>query len=210
MNRITLAVFLAALLVGCASTDTRTDSSNDTLGVTQPPEQSRVVREGSGQLSYMARDDGRVYLYDVEDRAVVDSRPVSRGQEYLVVPDDNRVTLDGRTVLDRDLKSRHAHRIYFLSEGRFDRDTDHGDRRLPRNAEPVAQGTGELRWRAPSDGHLYVYDADDDRLLFEQRVRRGDDVDVSPERDRIMLDDRTVYERDLVRRHAHRIYFDRD
>ena len=72
----------------------------------------RVI-EGNQEVTYTPDRDGTIYVYDVEaDEVVYDGR-VRRGEVFLIDPDDNKATIDGRTVLREDLKSSHRFRIYF-------------------------------------------------------------------------------------------------
>ncbi|MBC8109217.1 MAG: hypothetical protein H7Z14_21705 [Anaerolineae bacterium] len=198
----------------CMNTDSDTrPRDGDLESTTQIPRDARMAAEGSGQLSYAPRSDGRVYLYDVTDRTVLDSRPIRRDETYSVDPDANKIQLDRRTVSQRDLKRKNDHRIYFRSDETSDRD-DRNDNlnvdRLPRNAKSVATGTGEITYRVRDRGRIYVYDADNERVLLARDVHDGQSVLVDPGKDRVLIDGKKVYDDNLERKHAHRIYFEKD
>lgn len=74
----------------------------------------------------------------------------------------------------------------------------------------VREGRGELQYTAASDGTLYVMNTSNDDIVFQQRVRRGQEIEVAPDENRIRLDNDTVSTRDLKRDEPHRIYLVRD
>ena len=88
-------------------------SQTSTTGV---PSDAERVKEGEGELSYAARDNGMVYLYDVDARRVVDTQRVRKGQRYTIDPNRDLATLDGRPVYEQNLDRDHTYRLYFLSE----------------------------------------------------------------------------------------------
>jgi hypothetical protein len=206
------AVVLSTQLgAGCTQTDTSSERS-DTLSI---PHSARVVDEGVGELSYVARSNGRVWLYDQDDKTVLDARRIEHGQEYRVFPEQNRVTLDNHKVYDQDIKRKHAHRIYFQSSSGSN-DTLGGDGlNLPSSAKLVTSGHGgengaRLSYRARDRGHVYIVDRDDKRVVLDRAVHEGDEVVISTGDDRITINGRSVYDGNLERRHAHEIYFDKD
>src|SRR4051812_28556289 len=85
---------LTQLGAGCSSTPTNDDNRGDNRSdnrytTASIPDDANVVDEGTGRITYTARRDGRVYLYDLDDRVVLDSRSLRRDQQYAVMPDDN-------------------------------------------------------------------------------------------------------------------------
>ena len=215
MNTHTLtlyAILLAPPLIGtqlgngCTSSPTKETPDRDTLDA-RVPRDAREVREGTGELSYLARTPGRIYLYDVEDHALVKSWSLRRNQEFILVPNENRATIDGRVVYDEDLKKKHAHRLYFLPDDRSE--LEHDDR-VPRGAVRVADGGGKLTWQARDDGRLIIYDENDDRVVLERPIRNRQEVLVDPEKDLIEVDGRRAYDGNLVKDHSHRIYFQKE
>jgi hypothetical protein len=223
MRSILLFALISVALItqigaSCASTGTtptRGDDTNDLDSSVSIPRDARKVAEGTGALSYSARSDGRVYLYDIDDRTVVDNRTLRRDERYSANPDQNRIQIDNKKVSDQDLKRKHNHRIYFLSDDRRDRnerddrDTLDADR-LPRSAKSVATGTGQVSYRAPSRGRIYVYDADSERVLMSREIHDGQTILVDPDQDRVLIDGKKVYDNNLERKHTHRIYFEKD
>jgi hypothetical protein len=78
---------------------------------------------------------------------------------------------------------------------------------LPGNAVQEAEGNGVVTWTAPSRGTAYVYDNNNDHLLWSGEVHRGDAINIDPNQDRIMVADHKVSERSLARGREHRIFF---
>lgn len=73
-------------------------------------------------------------------------------------------------------------------------------------ANLVREGEGSLRYTVAGDGTIYVMNAETDNIVFQQRVRRGQKIEVTPEENRIRLDDDIVSTSDLKRDDNHRIY----
>ena len=196
----------------CMNTDTTTrDDRGDLDSSVSIPRDARKVAEGTGELAYSAHSDGRVYLYDIDDRVVVDNRALRRDERYAADPDQNRIQIDSKKVSNQDLKRKHNHRIYFLAkDSHASDDRDSLGTQLPRNAKSVATGAGEITYRVPSHGRIYIYDAGNERVLMSREVHDGQTVLVDPERDRVLIDGKKVYDNNLERKHTHRIYFEKD
>ncbi len=216
MKLFTYMIIGSALLAGvgtqtggCNLSDSSSRSPGDT-GVSVPS-RAHLAREGDGEISYIPKADGHVYAYDADDRVVLDDRAVRSGQEYTVSPDQNRITLGGKKVFEQDLKKKHAHRIYFVSDRADHDDNDRGsDSRLPHTAKRVADGSGLINYTPRDNGHVYLYDEDADRVVFDHRLRDGESMSVDPDKDRILINNKSVFDGDLSKKHSFRIYFDRD
>jgi hypothetical protein len=81
---------------------------------------------------------------------------------------------------------------------------------VPRTAEVAKRGRGELTYRAPDDGKIWVVEGENDRVLYTGRVRRGDEFQLQPARNRAYLNDRQVVDKDVKSDSGHRIYFESD
>jgi hypothetical protein len=95
---------------------------------------------------------------------------------------------------------------------RLDRDTrpraTRGIDEIPTSASRVDEGNGpRLTYSPRRDGTLYVYDADDDRLVYSGGVRADDRFSLDPA-DRATVNGRTVLGTNLNPNHRYRIYFD--
>jgi hypothetical protein len=78
---------------------------------------------------------------------------------------------------------------------------------LPGNAQLVVQGNDKITYTAPSHGTVYVYDNNNDHLLYSGEVHKGDALTVDPQNDWIKLGDRKVSEHSLATGRDHRIFF---
>ncbi len=81
---------------------------------------------------------------------------------------------------------------------------------VPKGAVMVKEGEGRLAYEPDRDGHVWVYDADDDRLVFERDVNANEKFVVDARDNRIALNGERVSTRDLRSNHRHRIYFRRE
>jgi hypothetical protein len=204
-----VATALAANMAGGCASSTTADKPS-------VPLEAQLVDEGAGQLSHRARSDGRIYLYDARDRAVMDNRSLRRGQEYVAIPNENKALVDDKRVLDKDLKREHPHRLYFLADDQGDRDTSEPDDRslvrgrIPNDAVRVIDGAGRLTYTAREDGRAYIYDEDVDRVILERDLLRHEQLVLDPDEDSITVNGEKVFKGNLERKHSHRIYFERD
>ncbi len=106
-----LAVSTTSILSGCSMSDSDSGRHEDVeLSV---PKKAEIVAEGRGDLSYKARRDGVIYVYDYDDTATLFRQRIREGQRLTISPEQNRATLDGKKVYDEDLKKKHIHRLYF-------------------------------------------------------------------------------------------------
>jgi hypothetical protein len=81
---------------------------------------------------------------------------------------------------------------------------------IPSSALMVSQGDEQLAYQAPSDGNIYVYDAETDRMVYSGKIEKGDTITVDPEKDRISIDGATKVEKAINAGNRHKIFFDRD
>ncbi len=102
---------VAAFAVGCDEIADK--GASRTLSL---PDAAQVVAEGPGDLKYRIPDDGCVFVYDADEQAVIGIKHVRAGQRFVLSPDANGATLDGRRVIEHDLKRNHSHRLYFVKE----------------------------------------------------------------------------------------------
>jgi hypothetical protein len=81
---------------------------------------------------------------------------------------------------------------------------------VPRTARLVKRDRGRLTYRVPDDGKLWVVEGENDRMIYTGRVRRGDEFELEPGRNRAFLNDRQVVDKDIKSDSGHRIYFESD
>jgi hypothetical protein len=98
------AVIGAALFVGggCAS------ERHDDIPLT-----AAEVDEGKETVTYTAPYDGRVFVYDRTSGEMLYNGELRRGQMVQVDAKDNRILVDGRTAVEKDLVNDHRFKIYF-------------------------------------------------------------------------------------------------
>ncbi len=76
------------------------------------PATAQVVTSGQRQLSYTAPHDGMVYVYNVDNDKLLYSGPVKEGQAVVVDRQANRIMLDGRVLMNKDLGTGTM-KVYF-------------------------------------------------------------------------------------------------
>jgi hypothetical protein len=97
-----------------------------------------------------------------------------------------------------------TYRTYGWDDNRFDgRSYRHS---IPRDSHILTRGHGEIAARARGDGVVYLYDANDQRVVWTGHVRDGDQIKIDARKDRAWVNGVTVYNRNLVKDHEHRIY----
>ena len=79
---------------------------------------------------------------------------------------------------------------------------------VPSSAMKVNEGNRLLRYTAPSNGRLYIFDATDNRILYAGDVMSGDSVSLDTEKNRITVQDKLVAESNLDGGHQYQTYFD--
>src|SRR4051812_7603355 len=67
---------------------------------------------------------------------------------------------------------------------------------IPEGSVQVDEGKGKMTYDAKRAGQVYVYDVDQDRLVYQGRVRDGDRVVIDPESNRLELNGKQAVERD--------------
>ena len=82
---------------------------------------------------------------------------------------------------------------------------------IPREAVKVEEGVGEsLRYDADRDGRVYVYDEDDDRVVYSGNLYRGEEFVVDPDSDVLSAGGKRLGDVNLRAKHRYRLYFMRD
>jgi hypothetical protein len=81
---------------------------------------------------------------------------------------------------------------------------------VPISAAPVDESKETVYWTATEDGKIYVVDDDRKQLLYSGEVRRGQTIQVDARANKVMLDNATVTQRDLINDHRYKVYFERE
>src|SRR3954466_15665646 len=79
---------------------------------------------------------------------------------------------------------------------------------VPASAHQMTEGNGRVAFTAPRSGTVYVFDRNDDRVIYSGAVARAAMVVVAPDRDKGTVGDKTVNEKGLHRGNQYRIFFD--
>jgi hypothetical protein len=126
---------------------------------------------------------------------------------------------DFRVSRDRDRDRYDENGDVVLSGDRYDdryRDRDTGRsadvdsstaNKVPRDARVVDSGSDRLTFTAPYDGSVYLYDEDARRVIWDERLRDGDRVSISPDDNRIDVNGRSQADLDLKSEHRFRLYY---
>lgn len=209
----TLLILFAGF--SCTTTDENGDSgynNQDSADLDRPahygniPSSADRVAEGYGRLEHRAERDGTAWIANDSRGYVVVSRRVNRGDLIEVMPDRNRVEIDGRNAFDQDMESGARHAI-FLS-GVWDSGSSHepyGE--IPRRARSMATGTGRIEWRVDQPGRIWVGDDKRENVVISEAVRRGDSVEVIPGSNQVKINGRVVFDQNMESKHQHSIFF---
>ena len=100
------------------------------------------------------------------------------------------------------------------SDRDLDRDLDRtrpGLSEIPRDATQVREGEGRaIRYEATRDGRVYVYDEDDDRVVYTGKLYRGEEFVADPDRDLLAVNGKRLDDVNLRSAHRYRVYFMRN
>ncbi len=139
------ALCLGAGLIGCSSEPK----------AEQVPAGAQLLVQGDRQLSYTAQRDGNVYVYDASDNTLLYSGLIEKGQSISIDPEEDKIMVDNKLVLEKDIHAGNRHRIYFQE----DRNTSRDDAR-------VIERSTEVR---TTDGGIDRRDRDSDTIRREER-----------------------------------------
>lgn len=80
---------------------------------------------------------------------------------------------------------------------------------IPETAMNVSEAQGDIKWTAPDDGEIYVYDPAQDELIYSGRIRKGETFSLEPEddEDKIRIDTQVVSTKDLKEGNKHKVFF---
>jgi hypothetical protein len=88
------------------------------------PTGARLVREADGErVRYKTPHDGRLYIYDVDDRRVAHQEEMRDGDQFIFDARDERATMNDRNVNAR-INRDHRYRLYFVEDNARSSDLD--------------------------------------------------------------------------------------
>jgi hypothetical protein len=98
--------------------DTLDRASSDRRGLDDVPRDAVRVDSGTGMdvLRYPARRDGRIYVYDQTDDRVVYKGKLNGGEEFVMDPSRDVLSVNGKRLEDVSLRERHVYRVYFMRD----------------------------------------------------------------------------------------------
>ena len=83
-----------------------------------PADARSVARQsGNNPVNFTAPHDGMVYVYDRSANQMVYSGRVQRGETLELDPRHDKVRLEGRPVLEKDLRDLNEYQVWFDDEG---------------------------------------------------------------------------------------------
>ena len=116
---------------------------------------------------------------------------------------------DSRSDRDRD-RNTDSDRTSRTAGGTVDRETGTSSR-VPRDARVVDEGRGgggnALRYTADYDGTVYLVDSSAGVVVWDQRVRDRDRVEVTPGANRITVNGKETANIDLKKNDRFQLYF---
>ena len=149
------ALCIGAGVIGCSSEPK----------AEQVPPRAQLLVQGDQQLSYTAQRDGEIYVYDANDRTLLYSGQIEKGQTIAIDPDEDKIMVDNRLVQEKDIHAGNRHRIYFQE-----------DRTARRDDDRVIERSTEVREVRPAGDRL-------DRRSDADTIRREERKTVETDRD---------------------------
>ena len=116
---------------------------------------------------------------------------------------------DGGSVSDYN-RPTEPQRYADDDQGRRDGERKEDEPLVPKTARMVAEGRGDLTYKATRDGFVYVIDNRDKKLIWEGPIDKDETLTIAPYRNAIEIDGKRVKRiKDLDNKHIHRVYFER-
>lgn len=81
---------------------------------------------------------------------------------------------------------------------------------IPSDAMMTTEGDKVLSQRFTEPGMVYVFDRNDNKMVYSGRVKAGETITVEPDKDRISISGHTVYDKDINDFDTRRIFFEPD
>ena len=168
MNRFgQFAAPLAALALGIGMVGCSSEPKAE-----QVPPNARLLVQGDKTLNYAAPQDGDVYVYDSNDSTLIYSGHVEKGQSISIDPEDDKVMIDNKLAVEKDIHAGNVHRIYFVPDRH---DDDHGR----------VHKTTEVRDHA-ADGHR---EGDSGTTIKREETKK---IDANPDGDVTIKKETTI------------------
>ncbi len=172
------------------------------------PRGATRVAQGFGTVVYRAEQAGRIWVGNDTERFLVTETRVRRGEDVLVEPREDRVSVNGQVVFDRNLEKNHQHSIFFTLDGAGD-GAGSGDAygAIPERARRLAEGYGRVRVKAPAQGRVWIGNDTDRFEVVSFNVAAGDDIEVDASKDRVWLNGKEMFSQNLESKHKHVVFY---
>ena len=143
MRTLTIAVLgsvgMCLLATGCAA-----DRNQDV------PASAKIVAQGEKDLAYRAPEQGTIYVFDKSGQNVLYSGRVQRDDLLKVEAMQDRITLNDRVVMDKQIRDHDAINIFFERDPRASMDVrPASERTVIREREVRTEPRSELRSSDP-------------------------------------------------------------
>jgi hypothetical protein len=100
-----LAGLLLGVLAGCADHPS------------EVPSDGVKVAEGNAKLLYKAPEPGTIFVYESPDNRLIYRGEVRRGDTVELNAKDDRITIDGKTVMEKGIGNGHMYKMFFDPRG---------------------------------------------------------------------------------------------
>jgi hypothetical protein len=175
------------------------------------PATAVVAGEGKTRVEYTAQRDGFIWITDVDQRQVLYSAPVNRGDMVIVDPQKHLLTINGQSVYNQPIAA-DSHRIFFgaarpiwQSANREDAMVRPAD--VPTDAANRVTATGHIDFVPERDGTVWVADVTAGRTMYSGRILANDRLTLDPNGNVLTLNGRPVHTQDLAPADRYSVFF---
>ena len=81
-----------------------------------PPEGVKVA-EGNQKLLYKPSEPGTIFIYESPDNRLIYRGAIRRGDTVELNTNDDRISVNGKTVMEKGLSTGHTYKMFFDSAG---------------------------------------------------------------------------------------------
>ena len=100
-----LVGLVVGVMVGCADHPS------------EVPADGVKVAEGNQKLLYKPSEPGTIFIYESPDNRLIYRGAVRRGDTVELNTNDDRISVNGKTVMEKGLGSGHTYKMFFDSAG---------------------------------------------------------------------------------------------
>jgi len=125
INRCFLWILGTGVVAGCHENKSSSPPSSTPAPSAAPmsagtatavPSAASEVAHGSGDISYKAKSDGMIYLWDDSLSRVITRKRVRAGQTFSFTSSTGLARIDGQAVFQQTNSPGHTFKIYFEKE----------------------------------------------------------------------------------------------